>query len=401
MLLIADDPIADRLETRLDKGHRVRCGDPYEALLKMSRRQWSAIILAGPAAGFAGLCRASRRLQRDAKLFALCPPACEPEVRPLTGKVINDYFIYPPSDSELRVIARAAAGEEPATPERQPVAGGVLSARQFADMVSAAQSIPDLEAHIAAAVARRLQTDVVWADAGKIANDIDPLLLAAGDSPRVLVPSDRRIRPDEAGRVYLRAIQDCLPALISAARRTESLHRLAITDYLTGAYNRRYFYHLTDQILVRSRTDSFRVAMLLFDIDDFKRYNETYGHAAGDEVLREITKLMKQTTRAQDIVARIGGDEFTVLFWDNAGPRQADSTPPSTAQMMAERFRNALGQHEFPSLGPEAKGVLTVSGGLATFPSGGRTCRQLLRSADAALRTAKRSGKNAIHLIGS
>jgi len=400
MLLITNDQIADNLETRLDRGRCIRCEDPYEALLEMSRRRWSAVVVAGATEGFAALCRASRRLQREAKLFVLCTPAVEPEIRPLAGKVIDDYFIYPPSESELQVIAKAGHEGAPPIPERGPRGDGVLSARDFAELIIASQSIADLEARIASSVSHLLGKHVVWTDVGRIPPEAETLLLAAGDSPRVLVLSEGQIRPDDSARGYLRAMQDCLPSLIAAAQRTESLHRLAITDYLTGAYNRRYFYHLTDQILARSRGDDFRVTLLLFDIDDFKRYNDTYGHAAGDEVLREVTTLMKRTTRAQDIVARIGGDEFTVLFWDNAGPRQPGSSPPSTAQMMTERFRRALLQHEFPSLGPEAKGVLTVSGGLAKFPSGGRTCRELLRTADVALRTAKQSGKNAIHLIG-
>ena len=211
-------------------------------------------------------------------------------------------------------------------------------------------------------------------------------------------PLDELDGPTQA---FLTGVQSCLPALMATARRAEALHHMAITDHLTGAYNRRYFYHLTDQILRRDSGGTSREALLLFDIDDFKRYNDTYGHAAGDEILREITRLIQRTTRTQDIVARIGGDEFAVLFWDTAEPRQSNSQPPTTAQFMAERFRQAVARHEFPSLGPEARGVLTVSGGLATFPDSGRTCRELLRSADRALRDAKTTGKNAIRLIGS
>ena len=188
---------------------------------------------------------------------------------------------------------------------------------------------------------------------------------------------------------------------MATARRTQSLHRLAITDHLTGAYNRRYFYHATDRILARAGANSFRVTLLLFDIDDFKRYNDAYGHAAGDEILRETTRLIRRTTRSHDVVARIGGDEFAVLFWDPAEPRHPNSKSPDTAYMVAERFRAAVSRHEFPSLGPEARGALTISGGLATFPAGGRTCRELLRTADGALRGVKKTGKNAFRLIGS
>jgi diguanylate cyclase (GGDEF)-like protein len=187
---------------------------------------------------------------------------------------------------------------------------------------------------------------------------------------------------------------------VASARRTEALHKLAITDHLTGAYNRRHFYHITDHILRQAKASQFRVTLLLYDIDNFKHYNETYGHAAGDEILRDTAMLMKRTSRSHDVVARIGGDEFAVLFWDVEAPRRPQSKPLEDFFMLAERFRLAVSSHSFASLGPEAQGVLTISGGLANFPADGDSCRQLLRAADHALRNIKRSGKNGIQLIG-
>ena len=210
----------------------------------------------------------------------------------------------------------------------------------------------------------------------------------------------RQAEPPAEAQKFLTALQQCLPALLAVAQRTESLHRLAITDTLTGAYNRRYFYHVTDQILLRAADRNFRVTLLLYDIDDFKHYNDTYSYAAGDEILHDIAVLMKRTTRKHDIVARIGGDEFAVLFWDFDPPRAADSRPPETAHVLAERFLQAVRRHKFVSLGPEAHGALSISGGLARFPDDGRTCRELLSSADKALKEVKRTGKNAIRLLG-
>ena len=392
MLLVCEGPAAERLSEQLGSGRLLRRSDPYEALLELSRRQWSAVVVAGPQPGFEGLCRAMRRLQPDARLYALCPPSAEAEVRPLAGEVLDDYFIYPPTDEEMRRIAdpqlRAGGGS---------AGGEAVSADDLAALVEATRTVEEVEGELAGVVGRRLGCRVQWLAADAI-GAAEPLLLIAGDAPRALVGAENvRIAP--ADRQYLAAIQRCAAALMGAARRTESLHRLAVTDYLTGAFNRRYFYHVSDQILQRKAGGDARVSLLLFDIDNFKRYNDTYGHAAGDEILREITRLIQQTTRSQDIVARIGGDEFAVLFWDNA-PRQAGSRPPDTATMMADRFRKAVGRHEFPSLGPEARGVLTISGGLANFPDDGRTCRELLRSADRALRAVKETGKNAIRLIG-
>ena len=90
MLLLADGPTGNRLATRLGAKRCVRFGDPYEALLEMSRRRWDTIVLTAPRKGFEGICRASRRLQADARLLAVCPPVCEPDVRPLVGKPLDD-----------------------------------------------------------------------------------------------------------------------------------------------------------------------------------------------------------------------------------------------------------------------------------------------------------------------
>jgi len=391
-LLVAQGRLGEALAERF--GDRcARCADPYDALLEMSRRRWPAIVMAAPQEDFEGLCRASRRLQSDARLFAVCPASAEPDVRELTGDILDDYFIYPPTRGDVRRML-GVTGAPGAS------AGG-LGPGDFAEMAEAARTIAALEACVARTVARRCGAPVEWIDAENASPQRKPLLLVADDdAPRVLVTKAPMERLDRATEDFLAGLRQCLPALMEGARRTESLHHLAITDHLTGAYNRRYFYHVTDQILARDRRRDSRETLLLFDIDDFKRYNDTYGHAAGDEILREIVRLIQRTTRNQDVVARIGGDEFAVLFWDIAEPRQPDSRPPEAATVMAERFRRVVKRHEFPSLGPEARGVLSISGGLASYPDGGRTCRELLSSADRALRDAKTSGKDSIRLIG-
>jgi len=394
MLLVCEGPSGRRLGERLGNSRTLQRSDPYQALLEMSRRRWKAVVLAGPRAGFEGFCRASRRLQPDARLYALCAPAGEADLRPLRGAVLDDYFIDPPTDEDLRRIARGdgAGGRE------RGASGAGLPAGAVARLVEATRTVEEVEGELAAMVGERIGGRTRWVTADA-ARPGEALLLTAADKPRALVVDGAAAEPDPQDRIFLAALQRTAGALIATARRSETLHRLAVTDYLTGAYNRRYFYHITDEVLSRQRGSEARVALLLFDIDNFKRYNDTYSHAVGDEILREITRLIQRTTRSQDVVARIGGDEFCVLFWDNA-PRQAGSRVPETALMMADRFRQVVGRHEFPSLGPEARGVLTISGGLANSPADGRTCRELLRSADRALREAKQGGKNAIRLIG-
>ena len=395
MLVLGGPDSAPALTAKLGDDDVLCCDEPYDGLLEISRRHWPVIILAAGAAHFAALCRATRRLGTDAKVFAVCSAADEPQVRPLTPGVLDDYFIYPLDRSDLAGIRRAAV-----LADTTGGAGRAISTSQFADLVASARSVPQLEQHVSRRVGQLLDAPVRWTDPDDLPPGIDPLLFVADDSPRVLIPTGPGVSIDASAAAALADLQQLLPALVATARRTEALHRLAITDHLTQAYNRRYFYHATDKILSESARRGFRATLLLYDIDDFKRYNDTYGYAAGDDILRETTAMIRQITRTHDIIARIGGDEFAVLFWEPQEPRTPDSHPPQTAFALADRFRQAVRAHEFSSLGPEATGVLTISGGLATFPRDGATCRELLRKADQAIKAAKASGKDAINLIG-
>ena len=191
--------------------------------------------------------------------------------------------------------------------------------------------------------------------------------------------------------------------------KIRELEKLATTDELTGLKNRRYIWEFSRQIIERARKENGRVTLLIFDIDDFKHYNDVYGHSAGDEVLRQAAVLMRRCCRGHDVVGRIGGDEFTVVFWDEpqlraggvqAERRSASAEHPKEAIFIAKRFRRELKKTELPLLGDQGRGVLTISGGLASFPRDGSTGQQLFQQADKALLEAKRSGKNRIYLVG-
>lgn len=376
--------------------------DPYDALLDLGQHEWSAVVLSAPQPELPGLARATRRLAHSAPLYACCPVSGEPEVLPLAQGLIDDYFIYPPTRQELSRLlggSPAAAGAAPAPAPAAPTPPPADAAPQavLPLLLDAARSPGELENAVVALLERH-GLAARWYDADRAPAHAQTLLALSADQPRVLV-APAGAGSSAAVEALSGQLREILPALASLARRCEALHRLAITDHLTGAYNRRYFYHLCDQVLLRAAQHHLRASVLLFDIDDFKRYNDTYGHAAGDEILREIAKLMKKVTRSHDVVARIGGDEFAILFWDPDQPRRPDSLPPTSAFVLADRFRRAVARHEFPSLGPEATGVLTISGGLASYPEG-TTTRDLLRHADQALRQAKTAGKNAIRIVG-
>jgi len=401
VLLLSSDDVARELTERASPRRFAHCDEPYQALEELGRRQYDAIVVAEGYPDVTGLARAVRRLGQATRTYLLCSPAGEAELHGADQAVLDDYFIYPPSREDLDRVFRgvrpleAVAGAD----EAEPAIGVALTPSDIAALMESASSLEGLRDHVRMLVGRWTGLDVHWADAADVGREGDPLLLLDADPPMVLAARGPQALSADAQH-GLHALQVLLGPLAAHVRRTAALHKLAITDHLTGAYNRRYFYHLTDQLLARAKAERFRVTLLLYDIDDFKRYNDTYGHAAGDEILRQTAKLMKRITRSHDVVARIGGDEFAVLFWDAEPPRRPDSRHPQAAGALANRFLEALAGHQCPSLGPEAKGVLTISGGLATYPWDGQTCRDLLRHADEGLRQAKRSGKSAIHLVG-
>jgi diguanylate cyclase (GGDEF)-like protein len=191
--------------------------------------------------------------------------------------------------------------------------------------------------------------------------------------------------------------------------RIRRLEKLATEDDLTGLKNRRYILEFARQIIETAKRDNRRVTVLIFDIDNLKHYNDVYGHAAGDEVLKQTATLIHRCCRRHDVVGRLGGDEFAVVFWDDARGfaskgderRTLSAEHPREAILIARRFRTELEKEEFRLLGPEGKGVLTISGGLASLGSDGSTAQELFTKADYALLDAKRSGKNRVYLMGS
>ena len=190
-------------------------------------------------------------------------------------------------------------------------------------------------------------------------------------------------------------------------RRIRELGALVMQDDLTDLKNRRYLRQFLPVILSKAEATGCQVTLLLFDIDDFKHYNDAYGHSVGDNVLRQTAKLMRRCCRDQDVVARLGGDEFAVVFWDvpdaqggTSDRRRSSQNHPRGAVFMAERFRGEMSDTPFDQLGPQGRGALTISGGLATFPTDAKDARELFEKADQAMLEAKRSGKNRIYLVG-
>lgn len=183
---------------------------------------------------------------------------------------------------------------------------------------------------------------------------------------------------------------------IALAEQQRQLREAAFTDALTGAWNRRYFERYLDNCLSEAAKHRQPVTILLFDVDDFKKFNDQHGHAVGDEILRATVRLLKTCVRPGDRVCRIGGDEFAVVFYEPDGPREAGSSQPTSIFDIARRFQKRVQTEEFSVLGADSPGPLAISGGLATFPWDGRSSSELLAAADRLLIESKCAGKNAI-----
>ncbi len=200
------------------------------------------------------------------------------------------------------------------------------------------------------------------------------------------------------GKRLLESSAAWLGAWLRLESQQRELRASAFTDELTGAWNRRYFHRFLSAAIERSRDARRTVTLLYFDIDDFKGYNDRHGHAAGDEILVETVKLLSAAIRPSDKVCRIGGDEFVVIFYEPQGPRDPGSTPPESIMSIATRFQQQVCNHNFPKLGAQAQGNLTISGGLASYPWDGADADTLLNVADELALQSKRQGKNVITL---
>jgi diguanylate cyclase (GGDEF)-like protein len=166
----------------------------------------------------------------------------------------------------------------------------------------------------------------------------------------------------------------------------EQMRKMSITDGLTGLFNHREFYQQLRRELERARRYRHTVSLLIIDVDDFKRFNDRFGHLAGDLALRKIADLLRHCARATDVVARYGGEEFAVILPESTA---------SGALMLAERIKTEVAVHNFlPQVPGEVH--LTVSIGIYTAEEGAVSEDQLVGYADQATYSAKDAGKNRV-----
>jgi len=176
-------------------------------------------------------------------------------------------------------------------------------------------------------------------------------------------------------------------AILENLRIGENLEKMAVTDDLTQVYNYRYLKTALRREIKRALRFRQTLTLLMVDVDNLKGYNDRNGHVRGSFLLKEIAQLFTLQVRSWDLVAKYGGDEFTVILPQTERPGAAS---------VAERLRSCIAEHTFP-LAP--KGSITVSVGISCYPDDGDTVSSLIEAADRALYSAKRKGRNRVEGI--
>jgi len=222
--------------------------------------------------------------------------------------------------------------------------------------------------------------------AAKVADgrlDVDLPVHSRGEVGYLTVVFNRMVARLRKARSELDATNQAL------VEKNRELHELSITDGLTGLHNRKHMNERVVAEISRAARHQHPLSILMMDIDLFKTFNDARGHQAGDEVLRGVARVLKETIRGTDYAARYGGEEFLLLL---------PHSTSETAMQTAERIR---GRIEEARLGVNADGRgITVSVGVAAFPECGNDAESVIREADFALYKAKREGRNRVVLAG-
>ncbi|MFP4572805.1 MAG: diguanylate cyclase [Desulfobacterales bacterium] len=186
-----------------------------------------------------------------------------------------------------------------------------------------------------------------------------------------------------------KVILECFTDISHMKEMERRLQQMARTDDLTGLFNRRYFMESVKKELVRSERYKIPVSMIMFDIDHFKSINDRYGHTAGDEILRQISRICRENFRQTDIPARLGGEEFGILM-PECGIRESGAS--------AKRLREKIADSAFVFEGNRIR--CTISIGIAEYVGGTEDMEALIRRADEAMYESKNRGKNQVSFAG-
>ena len=212
----------------------------------------------------------------------------------------------------------------------------------------------------------------------------------AGRIVAVLGVGNRPTPYDDRDADFLSSVADIIWTIVEHKRTEEEIHELqkkmsemAVRDSLTGLYNRHYLEETLSRELARAAREKYPVSFIMIDIDHFKRINDTYGHEAGDSILRELAAMLLKNSRASDILYRYGGEEFLAIL---------PKTRAESAFHVAEKWRRGVAESAF--LPGSGGGKVTISCGVSAFPDQGTAGTGLIADADQALYQAKNTGRN-------
>ncbi len=190
----------------------------------------------------------------------------------------------------------------------------------------------------------------------------------------------------ESRQLFLTTITEHISLSLYNIRLRESLKYQAIRDPLTGLFNRRYMEETLVREIQRARRKNSAVGLIIFDIDHFKRFNDTFGHAAGDTMLREIASFIKSNIRAEDIASRYGGEEFLITMSD-----ASLEITRERAERLRQEVKKLVVKHQNQPLG-----AVTLSFGVSAFPKHANEGEALIKAADNALYQAKAEGRDRV-----
>jgi GGDEF domain-containing protein len=424
ILLIGDRDrhVHEAIETAMPDARIVRAQNVFDGIAELHAQPFSAVISSvepierRPEPAVATI----RQLIGRGRVILFGHTTLEPLARKMLNFGVDDYFVTPADPGEIREILKAKSPasqtklEAPTAPEGIASISSLLSGNTLLDLtLDAMINMPQASvAKLAEQLASKLPANVVLS-LSKETSLADPSVSHPVRNTHEIVGhlhlGGEAVWEDPSSRQVLAQLASLFSRVAVLEERHNLMQKLAITDELTGLHNGRYFHHFLNRIIEKAKVRRFAVTLLLFDIDNFKRYNDLYGHGVGDDILRQTASLMRRCCRDHDLVARIGGDEFAVVFWEKDAPRvprdpesAGSGRVPSTPLIIAQRFRKQLGSSEFSALGKFGQGQLTISGGMAVYPFDGQTPADLIKAADnAQMFGAKRGGKNRIHLVGS
>ncbi len=198
-------------------------------------------------------------------------------------------------------------------------------------------------------------------------------------------------RLSEAKQQLARTVSEQIALALANIKLRETLHTQSIRDSLTGLFNRRYLEETLERELQRAHRQDQSVGIVMIDIDHFKNFNDTFGHDAGDAVLRQVGDLLMKNIRGSDIACRYGGEELTLIL-----PDATLSETYRRAEQIREAIKNLVLEHR-----GELLGIITASLGIACYPTAGVTGDDLIRAADMALYRAKALGRDRVISAGS